>query len=124
VGARGPCGARSGARGATTTTTTTDPATTGATTRVAPTAGIGDIVGAFKSITTYEYARGVQTSGWPPFPGRLWQRNYYEHVIRDDADLDRIRQYIDDNPARWAEDPDNPQSIGLAPRSGTGQPTR
>jgi REP element-mobilizing transposase RayT len=38
----------------------------------------------------------------------LWQRNYYEHIIRNDASLTRIRQYIADNPARWAEDPENP----------------
>jgi REP element-mobilizing transposase RayT len=44
-------------------------------------------------------------------PGiRLWQRNYYDHVIRDDADLDRIREYIATNPLRWELDqlhPDN-----------------
>jgi putative transposase len=33
----------------------------------------------------------------------LWLRNYYEHIVRDDADLDRIRQYIVNNPARWEE---------------------
>lgn len=38
---------------------------------------------------------------------RLWQRNYYEHIIRNDADLDRIRSYIANNPARWAEDENN-----------------
>ncbi len=36
--------------------------------------------------------------------GNLWHRNYYEHVIRDQADLNRIRKYIEDNPGRWAED--------------------
>ena len=38
----------------------------------------------------------------------VWQRNYYEHVIRDEADLNRIREYISTNPARWAEDDENP----------------
>ena len=38
----------------------------------------------------------------------FWQRNYYEHVIRNESALDRIRQYIVDNPARWPEDPENP----------------
>ena len=37
----------------------------------------------------------------------LWQRNYYEHIIRDEKDLDRIRRYIAENPARWAEDSNN-----------------
>ena len=34
----------------------------------------------------------------------IWQRNYYEHVIRNEADYLRIRQYMADNPAYWAED--------------------
>jgi putative transposase len=38
----------------------------------------------------------------------VWQRNYYEHVVRDENDLSRIRQYIVDNPACWAEDSNNP----------------
>ena len=37
-----------------------------------------------------------------------WQRNYYEHVIRDEADLDRTRQYVLDNPQRWDIDRDDP----------------
>ena len=52
-------------------------------------------------MTTNEYIRHVKADGWPPFPGRLWQRNYYEHVIRNDADLDDTRQYIENNPLRW-----------------------
>ena len=50
----------------------------------------------------------------------VWQRNYYEHVIRDDAVgathasplLERIRAYIAENPARWSEDPENPYRAG------------
>ena len=38
----------------------------------------------------------------------VWQRNYYEHIIRNEAALNRVHQYIMDNPARWAEDPENP----------------
>ena len=38
----------------------------------------------------------------------VWQRNFYEHVIRYEAVLNRIREYIEENPARWAEDPENP----------------
>lgn len=37
----------------------------------------------------------------------VWQRNYYEHIVRDDDDLNRIRSYIADNPARWDEDSEN-----------------
>lgn len=76
--------------------------TVGATTRVAPT--VGNIIGAFKSRVTVEYIRGVKTSGWPPFRGRLWQRNYYEHIIRNERALNAIRQYILQNPQRWQMD--------------------
>lgn len=82
----------------------TDPAPTvgatvvGATLVVAPT--VGNIIGAFKSRVTVEYIRGVKTSGWPPFRGRLWQRNYYEHIIRNERALNAIRQYIMENPRR------------------------
>jgi REP element-mobilizing transposase RayT len=88
----------------------TDPAptvgaTVGATLVVAPT--VGNIIGAFKSRVTVEYIRGVKTSGWPPFRGRLWQRNYYEHIIRNERALNAIRQYIMENPRRWQMDREN-----------------
>ena len=72
-----------------------------ATTRVAPT--LGTIVGQFKSISTTEYTRNVKQSHWPPFHNKLWQRNYYEHVIRNDDELNKIREYIIQNPDRWDE---------------------
>jgi putative transposase len=78
-----------------------------ATTRVAPTS-VGDVVGAFKSMTTVLYGRGVRQSRWRAFCGRLWQRNYYEHIIRDDAALQRIREYIIANPTGWEMDAENP----------------
>jgi REP element-mobilizing transposase RayT len=85
------------------------PARDRATTRVAPT--LGDVIGAYKSVVTVQYTRGVKTHGWTSFRNRLWQRNYYEHVIRDDDSLDRIRQYILDNPRRWDEDRYNPNVL-------------
>ena len=75
---------------------------------VAPTA-VPDVVHRFKSLTTRRYADNVKSHGWPTFNQRLWQRNYYEHIIRDDDSLNRIRQYIEDNPARWAFDRENPK---------------
>jgi len=62
----------------------------------------------FKTMTTNEYLRGVKQFEWPPFPGKLWQRNYFEHIIRNDKSLNHIRQYILENPARWPEDAENP----------------
>ena len=65
---------------------------------------VGDIVGAFKSITTVAYIRGVKESGWASFDRRLWQRNYYEHIIRNEAAYTRIANYIINNPANWEDD--------------------
>ena len=69
---------------------------------------LGDIIGAFKSITTNKYIDGVDSKNWPQFYKRLWQRNYYEHVIRDEKDLNRIRDYVQTNPDNWDEDKENP----------------
>ena len=59
-----------------------------------------DVVGAFKSITTVLYIRGVHTLGWAPFSKKLWQRMDYEHIIRNESDLRCIRRYISENPLR------------------------
>jgi putative transposase len=78
-----------------------------AATRAAPT--VGDVVGAFKSLFTLRFIEGVKSKRWPAFDRRVWQRNYYEHVIRDERDLARVRRYIDENPLRWEFDQENPQ---------------
>jgi REP element-mobilizing transposase RayT len=72
---------------------------------------LGDVVGAFKSISTDQYIIGVKQDHWPAFPGKLWHRNYYEHIIRDEESLNRIRKYVADNPAEWAEDRENPNAF-------------
>jgi REP element-mobilizing transposase RayT len=71
-------------------------------------ASLPTIIQWFKTMTTNEYMKNVSQSAWPPFPGRLWQRNYFERVIRNDAELDKFRNYILHNPARWTEDEENP----------------
>ncbi len=65
---------------------------------------VGDMVGAFKSITTNEYIRGVKTKNWPQFNKKLWQRNYYEHIIRNEESYQQISEYIQNNPLTWHED--------------------
>jgi REP element-mobilizing transposase RayT len=70
-----------------------------------------DVLHRFKTLTTRRYAAGVKESGWIRFNSRLWQRNYFEHVIRDEDSLNRIRRYIDDNPARWEFDRENPAAL-------------
>ena len=75
----------------------------------APTLSLPDVVHRFKTLTTKRYADGIKQSGWTPFHRRVWQRNYYEHVIRDGESLDRIRQYIINNPVRWAVHGEHPR---------------
>ena len=69
---------------------------------------LGEVIGWLKTMTTNEYIRRVKAEGWPPFAGRLWQRNYYERVIRNEQEYDAICRYIADNPANWAQDAENP----------------
>jgi REP element-mobilizing transposase RayT len=76
-----------------------------------PALTLGDAVGAFKSLTTDEYIMGVHQLNWPRFQNRFWQRNYYDHVIRDQEELEKIREYVRQNPLMWTCDrynPDNP----------------
>ena len=65
---------------------------------------LGSFVAGFKSAVT---KRINEMRGAPGLP--LWQRNYYEHIIRDEDELDRVRQYIVDNQARWEDDVENPR---------------
>jgi REP element-mobilizing transposase RayT len=67
---------------------------------------LGAIVLNFKSVTTRRI-NGMRRSPGTP----VWQRNYYEHIIRDDASWQSIRQYIHNNPLAWQQDqlhPNNP----------------
>ena len=77
---------------------------------VAPTRGLPDVVHHFKTMTIKRYSDGVQQWQWPPYKEKLWQRNYYEHIIRDDKQLNRAREYILNNPLQWALDEDNPEN--------------
>ena len=72
---------------------------------IAPTGKtIGDIIGGFKSNVTVEYIRGVKSFDWHPFNNRLWQRNYYEHIIRNEESYYKIVDYIRNNPSNWNKD--------------------
>lgn len=63
---------------------------------------VSDIVCGFKSMTTIAYGHGVRLHGWPRFRRRVWQRNYYDRIIRTHRALVDIRNYIDANPAKWS----------------------
>ena len=64
---------------------------------------LSSLIAGFKSASTKRINLVRGTPGTP-----VWQRNYYDHIIRNEASLDAIRQYIVDNPARWADDEENP----------------
>ncbi|HPK45518.1 MAG TPA: hypothetical protein PLV62_11100, partial [Spirochaetota bacterium] len=58
----------------------------------------------FKTMSTNEYIRGVKQLGWQSFNGKLWQRNYWDHIIRDEQSYQRIAEYIINNPKNWDND--------------------
>ncbi len=63
-----------------------------------------DIIRWFKTMTTNNYIRGVKQCNWMPFDGKLWQRNYYEHIIRNEREYLNITDYIEKNPMKWDAD--------------------
>ena len=65
---------------------------------------LSQIVAAFKARSTSRLRKAFGPNI------KLWQRGFFEHIIRNDDDLFRIREYIDGNPTRWALDPENPAS--------------
>jgi len=70
-----------------------------------------DVIKRFKTYTATLYREGVRGEGWQPYAGKLWQRGYYEHIIRDAKSLGEIRYYIINNPRRWQFDRENPKRI-------------
>ena len=74
------------------------------------TGSIGSIVAGFKSTTTKQINIMRSNSGCP-----VWQRNYYERVIRDEGELSRAREYIVNNPLKWESDRENPVNIPATP---------
>lgn len=72
---------------------------------------IPGIIQWFKTMTTNDYIKGVKQNRWKPFNGIVWQRNYYEHVIRNEIDLFETREYINNNPKKWEIDRNNPINI-------------
>jgi len=75
-----------------------------------PRVALGQVVSAFKSLSAIKCNRMLGLAGRP-----FWQRNYYERIVRNEDELNRIRQYIRDNPEKWAEDKNNPANVGGRP---------
>ena len=68
--------------------------------------GLPEIVRALKTYSSRRINEIRNTPGTP-----VWQRNYYEHIIRNDGELNRIREYIVNNPEQWEEDENNPKHV-------------
>jgi len=64
------------------------------------------LVGAFKTVSTKRINEIRGTLG-----AVIWQRNFYEHIVRNEKSLERIIAYIQDNPSRWESDPENPSVL-------------
>ena len=67
---------------------------------------LGAIIGSFKSAVSYRIHKELNATG-------IWQRNYYEHIIRDEKDLQNKTDYIEANPLLWDEDDNNPRNNPL-----------
>ena len=75
-----------------------------ATARVAPT--VGQIVGAYKSLVVHEWRK--ECNAYNIHMGTVWQRSFFEHIIRNEMDFLETQRYIDENPARWLTGADFP----------------
>jgi putative transposase len=66
---------------------------------------LSSFIGGFKSSVT----KRIKPMCEQPNP-IIWQRNYYEKIVRDEQQLNNIREYIVNNPQKWDEDPENPRT--------------
>jgi REP element-mobilizing transposase RayT len=83
--------------------------TNGAGARPAPT--VGEIVGTYKSLCVHDWLKCIRENKINA-TGTFCQRNYYEHIARSEDELNKIREYIQNNPLKWDLDKENPQGIG------------
>ena len=65
---------------------------------------VSEMVQRFKTITTKKYIDGVKSDIYPPFEKKIWQKSFYDHIIRNEKSYLEIWQYIDENPLKWQED--------------------
>ncbi|KPL82164.1 hypothetical protein SE15_13880 [Thermanaerothrix daxensis] len=96
--------------------TTTDRAPTITTTAKPKRHALPEIIRQFKTFSARRINQCRQTANVA-----VWQRNYYEHIVRDEHALNRIRRYILDNPARWAFDRENPTATTPEPEDAWAQ---
>ena len=65
---------------------------------------ISNVVQSFKRYSTLEYIKMVKKGDVPPFEKQIWQRGFYDHIIRDKRDYEEISKYIYENPLKWQFD--------------------
>ena len=82
--------------------------------KINPAPALGDVVGAFKSLVFKVYLDWIEVND-PLRRAKFWQGNYYEHIIRNDRELNAIRQYIIDNPINWKTYRDNLDNLRKLP---------
>jgi len=70
--------------------------------------GLTQLIQWFKTMTTNEDIRYIKHNKWPRFINRLWQRNFYEHIVRSENEMNRIGTFIIVNPLNWKVDSGNP----------------
>ena len=68
--------------------------------------GLPEIIRGFKAFASRRINEARDTDGVP-----VWQRNYYERVIRNESELNAVRQYIQHNPSQWTDDANNPANF-------------
>jgi hypothetical protein len=73
---------------------------------------LGAMIGSFKSSVSRRAGRDLNS-------GNIWQRNYYEHILRNEANYEKIAGYIMDNPANWEQDDENPLGHPLGRKNDT-----
>jgi putative transposase len=72
---------------------------------------LSQVIQWFKTMTTNDYLNGIKEGNWEPYTGKLWQRNYFDHIIRNEKALNNIRKYIVNNPRHWNSDKENPKNV-------------
>ncbi len=87
-----------------------------------PARSLGDVIGAFKSRVVHEMIQSVHAGLCPPFPGKIWHRNYYEMIVRTPEAADNIRNYIRMNPWKCIQNFGNGPANGGVNLRGMGNP--
>ncbi|HOU10665.1 MAG TPA: hypothetical protein PL044_08515 [Clostridiales bacterium] len=65
---------------------------------------VSEMVQRFKTATTSSYIHGVKSGIYPPFEKKIWQKSFYDHVIRNEKGYLEVWRYIDENPLKWRDD--------------------